>query len=225
MTAYDRQTFNAPNPLARLAHRSRYGVAERLIGEHLRADGSMLDFGCGDGRMLVNIRNIFPDAELFGYEPIMKDESGGAYRHFSSEDLMRSRKYDLITAFEVLEHLEPEEIEGFVRVLKENLSENGTVLVSVPIMLGPVLIPKVFNAQVIRKTTWRYSAKELISAAFFLGEVPRYKGKGYLTHKGFDWRNVRDRLGRDLRLERQEFSPFPWLPWGLNSQWFGTFRA
>jgi hypothetical protein len=43
----------------------------------------------------------------------------------------------------------------------------------------------------------------------------------YYGHKGFDWRVVRDELGRRFTIERIAFSPMPWLESWLNSQvWF-----
>jgi len=227
MIAYDKQTYNAPNPLARLAHRARYGAADRLVRKYLRsAEAAMLDFGCGDGRMLERVRLFAPLAELVGYEPLMEEGAGlhTQYKRVSTEADVRHGQYDLITAFEVLEHLEPQEIDGFVTLARETLREGGVLIVSVPIMLGPVLIPKLINAQYVRKSTWRYSLSEMIGAAFFLKPVPRFRGTGYLTHKGFDWRMLRDRLSQDFELREEEFSPFPVLPWGLNSQWFGVFR-
>ncbi|ABS63535.1 Methyltransferase type 11 [Parvibaculum lavamentivorans DS-1] len=175
MVAYDRQTYNAPNPMARLAHRARYGNADRLIAKYLKPDGVMLDYGCGDGRMLRRVREFAPAADLIGYEPLMQGEGEG-YRRFTHEEDARGCRYDLVTAFEVLEHLLPEDIGKFVTLTKDTIKADGRVIISVPIMLGPVLIPKVINAQFIRKSAWKYSFSELVRGAIFLKPVPRYHG-------------------------------------------------
>ena len=225
MIVYDRQTYNAPNPLARLAHRVRYKIANRLVVRFLEPDGSMLDFGCGDGRTLKRVREFYPEAHLVGYEPFMSGQGDG-YVRLSTEAEVLKERYNLITAFEVLEHLEDEEITRFFDLANNTLPPygGGFIIVSVPIMLGPVLIPKIINAQYVRRATWKYSFSEVIRAAVFLKSVPRFRGAGYLTHKGFDWRNVRARLESSFVPIDECFSPFPHLPWGLNSRWFGVYR-
>ena len=225
LIAYDRQTYNSPNPVARLAHRARYGIADHLIQKYLEPSGAMLDFGCGDGRMLKRVRMFYPEAHLVGYEPLMKGVADG-YERAVVEDDAWARPYNLVTAFEVLEHLEDDEICHFFDLVDKALrpDQRGTLIISVPNMLGPVLIPKIINVQYVRRADWKYSLSEALRAAFFLGAVPRHRGAGYLTHKGFDWRDLRVRLKNRFIIVEERLSPFPFLPWWLNSQWFAVCR-
>ena len=45
-----------------------------------------------------------------------------------------------------------------------------------------------------------------------------------MTHKGFDFRALVDRLGERFEVGDVARSPFPALPWWLNSQVFARLR-
>ena len=71
--AYDRQTINSPNPLARFAHRSRLAKSIKLAKDK-RWYGKVLDYGCGSGAFIAEMNRITPGCAV-GYEPFMTERS------------------------------------------------------------------------------------------------------------------------------------------------------
>ena len=67
---YEDNTINSANPLARFAHRSRYGFSLSMIEG--RNNINLLDFGCGDGTFLSNASNKENTNTYVGFEPYME---------------------------------------------------------------------------------------------------------------------------------------------------------
>jgi 2-polyprenyl-3-methyl-5-hydroxy-6-metoxy-1,4-benzoquinol methylase len=229
-SSYDRQTENSPNPLVRFAQRNRYSLAQELIMTLAPQGSVILDYGSGDGRLLERLSRCGRSYVLWGLEPYPthyparpgSDAGFGVVQ--TAADLPHDR-FNLIGCFEVLEHLRQRDIEQFIDYCHAHLDDRGNIIVSVPVMLGPVLFLKSLNAKYIKRTNWAYSFREAIAAGIFLKNTERNPDtRTYLDHKGFDFRILRGMLLAHFRLERELYSPFPRLWWGFNSQWFGVFR-
>ena len=125
--------------------------------------------------------------------------------------------YDIVTCMEVLEHCLPETTEKVIGDLRRLVAPGGTVVISVPIEIGPTLIGK----QMVRAIAgWRsigdykyrekYTAAEL--ATMLLAdertaiERPIYSGSAGAQpshgHKGFNWRALRHRLQDAFEIRR-----------------------
>lgn len=110
---------------------------ELALGE----DSFMLDVGCGDGRVINKILNVFKCKGVgIDYSPkrieIAKNKCKDKKANFFVEDLNQfleenDKQFDLVTVFEVIEHLEnPKKV---IEQIKKSLSEKGTILGSVPL--------------------------------------------------------------------------------------------
>ena len=113
----------------------------------------------------------------------------------------------------------------------------ATLVVSVPIEVGPPLIAKqcarataALGGLSEYATRERYAPAELVRM-LFAGErttVPREEYRGgadgtsrFTGHKGFNWRRLQRVVGERFAIERRLFSPLPLLGAFLNSQvWF-----
>ena len=104
---------------------------------------SVLDAGCGNGRLLFGIKHFAPDTELFGVDisevaiQRMKKEYGieGAVMDVYDVDKLE-KKFDFIVANHMLEHLIQDE--EFVKKCKERMNLFGTFFAAVPNnMSGP----------------------------------------------------------------------------------------
>ena len=223
--SYERQTYRSANPLSRFAHGSRFGLSQTLASGYLQPDATLIDYGAGNGRFLRDLSQSRPDAELYGLEPYMKPPAEGdrGFTRLTALEQAQGREYSVVTCFEVLEHLEAADIDIFLDFVQQSLAPDGHLIVSVPIMYGPVLVPKALNAKYVKKSDWSYSLTELIRGVM-VRPVARDPGKLYLNHKGYDWRKTRDQLNALFEVEEYRFSPFSSLWWGFNSQWFGVFR-
>ena len=164
-TDYERRTVLSRNPLARLSHRARVGEALALIEKHLPAGGVMLDFGCAHGELLVQVKGRVRSARLYGLDPL---RDGVGYTHLRSPAECDGLSFDLITAFEVLEHLDENGTDTFFRLASTHLNQRGLCIVSVPNMLGPALLPKLVHAALFSGSALHYSAPEVVRAALLL---------------------------------------------------------
>ncbi|MFG3757135.1 hypothetical protein, partial [Klebsiella pneumoniae] len=79
---------------------------------------------------------------------------------------------DVISAFEVCEHLSDVEISRFLWEAWEALNSDGRLIVSVPIMVGGALLLKELNRAILFRRGSDYSPSELVAGT--LGRtVPR----------------------------------------------------
>ncbi|MBR1219995.1 methyltransferase domain-containing protein [Bradyrhizobium sp. U87765 SZCCT0131] len=218
--SYDRQTINSPNPLARYAHRSRVARSVALVEQHLPLNGNVVDFGAGTGLLLSSLGERRPDVGLFAIEPYMPPARDPRL-HYLHDFAALAVRPDVVSAFEVCEHLSDSETALFLANAWDALKQEGHLIISVPIMVGGALLLKELNRAVLFRRASDYSASELMAGT--LGRtVPRPADRGP-THKGFDFRWLRDQLRQRFVVEEQILSPLP-LPWWANSQIFFVCR-
>lgn len=220
--AYELLTFDTPNPIARYAHRSRLSRSVSYASEILQRGCTVVDFGCGTGHFLNAFARNRPDAKITGYDPYLS----GAVEHFQRvQDIttLAGRSVDLLTCFEVLEHLSDAHLAFFVVQAQRLVSPAGAVLISVPIIGGPTLLLKETNRMLLYRKWSDYSIGELLSCALLGIPAERAVRRG-ASHKGFDFRALRNMLAETFIVEREMLCPFPHLPWWLNSQVFLVLR-
>jgi len=217
--SYDRQTVASLNPAKRMAHRSRLKRAVSLADRFLPANGSLLDFGAGPGKFLNDLNAQRPDGIYFGYDKFKSPDYDGIHYVQSMADVV-DKSMDVVTAFEVLEHVIEEDLTTFMTDSKRALKDSGTLIVSVPIMYGPVVMAKEVSQMVAFRRKFDYSAGEFCKVLFGVNiDRPPVEDR-YKTHKGFDFRYLRDRLSREFDIKDVVLSPFPAATWALNSQIF-----
>ncbi|MBP7928072.1 class I SAM-dependent methyltransferase [Patescibacteria group bacterium] len=107
-------------------------VVKKAPITRLKANGKLLDVGCGDGKFL----NLFSNREwdLYGIEPYGKPVSPSKNIKFISEKFentkLQDSSFDVITMWHVLEHIEnPTEV---LRELHRILKPDGLIFISVP---------------------------------------------------------------------------------------------
>lgn len=224
MVSYAQQTLKSPNPIARLSHERRLEEGLSAVVEHLPAFGTLLDFGCGSGTFLERVKADRPDAVLYGYDPFVS-ASSSTFNQVGDLGDVRPGSVDMICAFEVLEHMTPDGWTEFSRFCHQALSRKpeARVVVSVPIMLGPVLLIKTLNSYVFKRTDPEYGFFDLIASSVLHLGVKRAR-RPLNSHKGFDFRRLKRFLGERFELEAEFYSPNRNLYYGLNSQYFVTLR-
>jgi 2-polyprenyl-3-methyl-5-hydroxy-6-metoxy-1,4-benzoquinol methylase len=220
MVSYDRQTVNAANPIARFAHRSRVAKSVALAGKYLQPNGTVVDFGAGTGLFLSTLGDKRSDAVLYAIEPFMPPAADPRIRYVPDFEALNLQA-DLITSFEVCEHLFEDEVEQLLGNAVRFLKSDGKLIISVPIMIGGALILKELNKAILNRRGLEYSSSEII-AGIMGRPVERPAGNRW-THKGFDFRWLRQRISERFVIERETLSPLP-LPWWANSQIFFICR-
>lgn len=121
-------------------HPGLYIWAESVMGRKIR----FLDLGCAGGGLVFDFKarghlaigiegSDFAKRHGLGFWPVLEKNlfTGDICFNFSFKLNQCSLEFDLITAWEVLEHLEEDRIDGLLRNLVRNLKQGGFFLASV----------------------------------------------------------------------------------------------
>lgn len=240
---YARKQLGSRSWLIAWSHGARFRTGLRLARRFARGR-RVLDYGCGDGTFLALLAGTedAPPALGVGAEvdPAVvracNERLGSERLRFVAIDDLEQpdhvAAYDAVVCMEVLEHVvDPDAI---VDRLARALAPGGTLLASVPVETGlPVLVKQAAR----RVAGWRGIGDYPGTTPYTWGELARsilagkrqhivrpvHTGAGgaFHDHKGFNWRALRERLGRRFEIDRTLASPLGWLPPDLGSQaWF-----
>ncbi len=99
-----------------------------------RSFDSLIDIGCGDGRLLAELAST-SHAKLHGTD--FSDKALSFARAFSPLAVSFSKnppeeKFDIFTAIEVFEHIHPDDADAFLATCAESVKANGIGIISVP---------------------------------------------------------------------------------------------
>lgn len=108
-----------------------------MLEEHFQHAASFLEIGCGTAYVLSGISRTFPEMKLWGSE-IFSAGLEFAARRVENAELMQmdarempfSEEFDVIGAFDVLEHIE--EDEAVLARMYSSLKPGGGVILTVP---------------------------------------------------------------------------------------------
>jgi hypothetical protein len=217
--SYEKQTVDSPNPLARFAHRARIQKSLAIVDDHLPQGGTFADFGAGTGLLLGEFEKRRPDARLVGIEPFQTPYHGAGVEYVPTLDSLSASSVDIVSAFEVCEHMYEGEIREFLTDCSNVLSQRGKLILSVPVMYGAAAVPKFVNRVMLyRRNYTGYGFQDLFKSS--LGIPIRRPDNPRHTHMGFDFRWLLEIVGESFLISDIDRSPFRGLPWYLNSQVF-----
>ena len=224
LVSYDRQTLETPNPLARFAHQRRMMVAVFEAVSSLPSGGTVVDFGCGPGcHFLTMIGVRRPDVHLVGYDPYAADQRASGVRIVQDLNDLDANSVDCFAALETCEHLYEPELAQLLVHTRRLLRQTGTLLISVPIIAGPVLLAKEANRVVLHRRWTDYTLRQLVAAAFLGRPAPRAANVKTRTRVSTF---AHCTLGSRRNCTAECWTnPFPLLPWYLNSQAFSTWAV
>lgn len=239
---YEKKQLSSPSKLIAWSHSSRFEVARELLAPF--AGKRLLDYGSGDGTLLKRVSDLFPTA--VGADPT-SEHIADSRRRFGGDTQLSfytitelherypAGSFDVVTCMEVLEHCIDPVVELVLGDLASLASEGGTVIISVPIEIGPSLLIKQAGRRVAGmrglgdyKWTERYSIRELLAMTFATSRTSIRRethdavdaGAGH-GHKGFNWRALEKRIEAHFTIRRRQFSPLGFLGGLVSSQvWF-----
>lgn len=239
---YEKKQLSSPSRVIAWSHSSRFRVARELLAPF--AGQRLLDYGSGDGTLLKLVADAFPSA--VGADPIEaqvvdarrrfgEDGSPTFYTISELQERYPAASFDVIICMEVLEHCVPSEVERVLQDMRRLVTPEGTVIISVPIEIGPSLVLKQAARRVAGlrglgdyKHNERYSMSEIVkmTLATSTTSIPRPThdapdiGPAH-GHKGFNWRALQKRIESRFVVRRRRFSPLRFLGGFFSSQvWF-----
>ena len=99
---------------------------------------SLIDIGCGEGRLVTELMCDFPDKDIcgvdFSEEAIGLAKALNKHGNYQQIDITRGakRNFDIATLIEVFEHIPPEFADDFVKGISNHLKPDGLLYVTVP---------------------------------------------------------------------------------------------
>jgi len=222
-------------------HASRFEKASKLIGK--KRIQRLLDYGCGDGTMLTMIADRADecwgaDIEDYQLADCRKRLNSLSNTRFCNVSELRGsdfkESFDLVLCMETLEHCLDEIASRVLDDLAFLCRPDGRVIISVPIETGPTFLLK---KSIRTLAAWRglsdyryyesYSFRNALRMMFASTETalerPAYGplGSQHHSHYGFNWKQMRQKVGKVFEIERTNFSPLASLAGFVSSQaWF-----
>ncbi len=119
--------------------RYKIELAQQLAGPV----NSVLDFGCGIGRSMPYLREVFPKAEIIGCDPsaeslVIARRENPSCRFTSMDELGPDAKFDLVIASCVFHHIPPQDRQAAIRYCFSRLKEGGHFIVFEHNPINPV---------------------------------------------------------------------------------------
>ena len=169
-----------------------------------------IDFGCSNGYLTNLCSKILAPQKTFGFDHSDNIEVAKKVYPNITFDYLNLNKTsqvdemaDVISCFETLEHVG--DTLSAIKTLKSSCSDQGVVLISVPIEIGLVGLIKYAIKRLLYKDPLKLNCGDLeyVLALITGKDIGRYriKADGYGPHFGFDYRTI------DAQLD-QVFSGF-----------------
>ena len=119
--------------------RYKIELAQQLAG----SVSSVLDFGCGIGRSMPYLREVFPKAEIVGCDPSAESlaiarRENPSCRFASMDELGADAKFDLVIASCVFHHIPPQDRQMAIRYCYSHLKDGGHFIIFEHNPINPV---------------------------------------------------------------------------------------
>lgn len=169
----------------------------------------ILDIGCGDGLLLSNIKNVLPEADLYGidvYDTKIKEIQIMA-SDITQGVPYKKNKFDCVVLGEVIEHLpDPDFI---LKEIRRVLKRNGILILSTPNLVSwanrilvPIGVQPLFTETSTEKNLGRFFS--------ILGQGGKVQGHlKIFTHKSLEEILKKEKFQIENKYGVTFFFPFP----------------
>jgi len=230
--SYSDITINDPNPIKRFLQRGRFNDALKLYPSILD-DYTVLDFGGGDGELVLRLAESDSKSKFICYEPAdsmfeqAKQKLSGKERISLINTLtpIPPNSIDLIYSLEVFEHLPEKEAIDALEAIHTLLKPKGFLIIGIPNELFfPALYKGLFR---MFRRYGEFDATLINVLQCVVGKPPATRPVGEISpgqdyhfhHLGFDHRKLKDKLSKFIFL-KCTYSPFPMLGEWINPEVF-----
>lgn len=114
------------------------------------ANKKVLDFGCGSGGFLMKAKNLATMAEGVELERRVREHWQSQIMIYPDVESVGAVRYDLITAFHVIEHLA--DPRAMLKTLASKLADNGRMVIEVPSSDDALL--SLYDSEAFQKFTY-----------------------------------------------------------------------
>lgn len=154
---------------------------------------SLLDVGCGEGKMILELSKIIPGKIMHGVDLserailFAKAFNYGNGSMFECRDVATiDAKYDVIALIETIEHVPDEHISSFVGSLIGHLGKGGRIVVTVPSVNFP-LIPKHYRHYNLNLIRSQFKGFEVESVEYWVRQGFLYTLLTRLSRLGYSF--------------------------------------
>ncbi len=106
-------------------------IKSYLADKYINKKDAVLDFGCGKGVFLSYLKG--KNKELYGYDVVKNyKKEVSKYGKFITNIKRFNKKINVLTLFEVIEHLDNKAMDEVFRIIKNNLKKEGLVMITTP---------------------------------------------------------------------------------------------
>ncbi len=189
-----------------------------------------MDFGGGDGYLSAKIAAIFPEANIYCYEPSpelfkqAKERISGAEKIKLINSLadIAGMRFDYVFCLEVFEHLPCRQLEEALISIETFVAKDGLIIACVPNeIFFPAFVKGLFR---MLRRYGEYDTQPLNILKAAVGRAPTDRPVSELApgldyhfhHLGFDYRKLHETLLKRFRIERVFGSPFGCLGRAFN---------
>ncbi len=229
---YAEMTVQHKSFIKRFSHTSRFNIAIELLKPS--TNDTILDYGTGDGHMVKRVRDANQQCRIVGYEPVaeMYDELqktlSGSIENEEVEifnDLSgESDEFNKICCLEVLEHLTEEQQRKEIESMKRLLTNDGQLVISVPIEIGLSSLLKNVARLLLRQPHENATLRNILLSVAGL-KIDRGHGPFISNHIGFYYQDLeRILLSSGMTMIEKVYSPFPFAKGVVNSQVFYVMK-
>lgn len=217
---YDHSLTYRLNDFRNFGHVARLKEILRIIDSKVpKKVTSYADFGCSNGFITAKIAEKLNIESARGFDwsdnidIATERHPEHRFERFNLNQLAPSLpRFDLVTCFETIEHTGNPK--NAVANLLASVSIDGTLLISVPIEIGPMGFAK----YIVKRGAYRYDLPlncgdgRYAKALVFGERVSQFRSPadGYGSHFGFDYRDVDDYLQDALTENGTSFSMESW---------------
>ncbi|KAB2682961.1 MULTISPECIES: class I SAM-dependent methyltransferase [Brucella] len=219
---YANITFNDRNIIKRWLQRKRLTTSLRLVDPDFRPR-CIVDYGAGNGEIIKTLAVLYPDAKIICFEPTQnlmaeakKNLIGIPNVVFTETvETIAASSVDLLFCLEVFEHLPSKETEDAFNVFKRVLSDQGRIVIGLPVEVGIPSLYKGLFRMVRRFGAYDATIGNVLRSFAYLPPKERpcseiAPGFGYyFDHMGFDYRAFRSELKKHFLVEQMKGGPFP----------------
>lgn len=137
-------------------------LIEKLKQEEFQ---SLVDVGCGDGRLTKDLREEFKNKEVEGIDYSQKAialaKAMDFYGTYHCLDIINNqvrKQYDISLLIEVFEHINPENSDDFLSAVARLLNKEGLLMLTVPHINVPVELKhyRHFSVEVLSRCLEKY---------------------------------------------------------------------